>query len=240
MFRFSKVFKLLSLVIALGAAPLAVIQAAPFEFADVNLLNANLPFTFTNNGGTSGTVSILSAPVTFNFTTQSGLSTVDHQATLTLQISSAFPPGTPSTFTPGSQFGPVIDQPLPNLMSLSITEVGTGANLLTMLFTGDIVGRAGTPNGNLSGADNTGQAVQFSSAFGSFLQPGNSFVLGLGTITPGLTLGPGNFLNSFTSNINGQFTANFSTVPEPAATVLFGLGIAAAAIVRVRRFSRLG
>jgi len=240
MSRFSRVFKLLSLVIALGAAPLAVIQAAPFEFADVNLLNANSPFIFTNNGGTSGSISILSAPVTFNFTSQSGLSTVDHQATMTLQISSAFPPGTPSTFTPGSLFGPVIDQPIPNLMSLSITEIGTGANLLTMLFTGDIVGRNGTPNASLSGADNTGQAVQFSSAFGSFLQPGNSFVLGLGTVSPVFTLGPGGFVNSFSSNVNGQFTANFSTVPEPASSVLFGLGIAAAAIVRFRRFSRLG
>jgi hypothetical protein len=219
---------------------LATLHAAPFEFADVNLVNANLPFTFTNNGGTSGTISMMSAPVTFNFTTQSGLSTVDHQATLTLQISSAFPPGTPSTFTPASSFGPVLDQPIPNLMTMSIIEDGTGLNLLTMQFTGDLIGRANTPNASLSGADNTGQAVQFTSSFGSFMQPGNSFLLGLGTITPVFSLGAGGFVNSFSSNMNGQFTANFSPVPEPAAAVLFGLGVAGAAFVRFRRFIRLG
>jgi hypothetical protein len=220
---------------------LGTLKADPFEFADVNLVDANTPFSFTNNGGTSGTISMLSAPVTFNFTTQSGLSTTDHQATMTIQISSSFPPGTPSTFTPGSSFGSILDQPIPNLMTMSIIENGTGLNLLTMQFTGDIIGRANTPNGSLSGADNTGQAVQFSSSLGNFMQPGNSFVFGLGTITPSLSLGSGNFLASFTSNINGQFTGNFtSAVPEPAASVLFGLGVAGAALFRFRRFTRLG
>jgi len=238
MFRTPGLKSLFFAVLVSVAAPVAL-QAAPFEFADVNLVNANLPFSFTNNGGTSGTLSMVSAPVTFNFTTQSGLSTADHQATMTLQIINAFPPGTPSTFTPATAFGPVLDQPIPNLMTLSITEVGTGLNLLSMNFTGDLIGRANTPNGSLSGADNTGQAVLFTSSFGSFTQPGNSFVLGLGTITPFLSLGPGGFVNSFNANVNGQFTANFSPVPEPAASVLFGLGIAGAAFFRIRRFTRL-
>ncbi len=126
-------------------------------------------------------------------------------------------------------------------MTMSIIENGTGLNLLTMQFTGDLIGRANTPNASLSGAASTGQAVQFTSSFGSFMQPGNSFVLGLGTITPVFSLGAGGFLSSFSSNMNGQFTANFSSaVPEPAASVLFGLGIAGAAFVRFRRFIRLG
>jgi hypothetical protein len=223
------------LLICAGAALLLALpglsQAAPFEFANFNLLNANQPFSFTNNGGTSGTISAVSAPMTFNFTTQSGLSTADHQATLTITSG----PGVPSTFVPATSLGALVDQPITTLTTLTITENGTGLNLLTMIFNGDIVGRSGGPNADLSGADSTGQIVLFSSAFGLFGPTGNSFDLGLATISPALSIGPGGFLNTFASNIDGQFTANFA-VPEPGSSVLLlATGLTALGLVAVRR-----
>jgi len=53
-----------------------------------------------------------------------------------------------------------------------------------------------------------------------------------------LSVGPGGFLNSFNSNLNGQFTvdsAGFTIVPEPASAALFGIGILAIAARGLRR-----
>jgi len=202
--------------------------AAPYQFAQFNQTAANQPFSFTNNGGTSGTLAYNSAtPVTFNFTGETGLGTFDRAATLTLTG--------PPTFTPGFPLGGgFVDQPVSSPLTLKITEVG-GANLLTMVFTGDITGRG--PTGSIAGADTTGQVVTYPSDFLTFVQPGNSYQLGLDTINPGLSLGPGNFLNSFISNIQGQFSSNTVAVPAPTSVILYGTGLAATMVIahRVRR-----
>jgi hypothetical protein len=193
---------------ALTVTATATAQAVPFEFANFSSINADTPFIFTNNGGTSGTISA-STTVMFDFTTPTGLSTNERVATLTIT-------GPFSTFTPGFPAGGgIVDQPISSPITVSITENATGNNLLTALITGDIVGRG--PNASLSGSSQTGQVVTYSSDFLSFTQPpGNSYNLGLGTIGSGLSLGPGGFLNTLQANLDGQFAANVSMKPPPA------------------------
>jgi hypothetical protein len=226
----------LAVVALLAAAPA---HAAPVQFAQFNETTANQPFSFTNNGGTSGTIAYNSAtPITFNFTAATGLSTADRTATLSI---SSLLPG-PSTFTPATGLS-VLDQQITQPTVLKITEVGgpsPGANLLTLTFTGDIVGRVGGSNASLAGGDNTGQLVQYTSDFLTFMQPGNSYLLGLSQITPGLSLGAGNFLNSFIANIQGAFTANvIAGVPAPTSVTMFGTGIIAASVLTLRQRKRL-
>jgi hypothetical protein len=223
--------------LTLAAAPAA--HAAPYQFATFNIPNANQPFSFTNNGGTSGTIKA-TAQVTFNFTVQTGLGTADHSATLTITNSPPFPPGTPSTFTPASPLGAgMLDQPISNITTLSIIENGTGKNLLTMLFTGDITGRVGGASGDIGGSDTTGQVDVYTSDFLTFNQPGNSYDLGLNTIAPGLSIGPGSFLNNFVSNIDGQFSSNAVGVPAPASVVMYGFGMAGVGVIARWRRKRL-
>src|SRR4051794_23305887 len=125
-------------VAALAVA--APASAGAVEFADFNAPGANQPFKFTNNGGTSGTISA-STPVTFNFTAASGLSTDDRQATLTI---------TGNTFTPAVPLGSLIDQRISGLASLSLIEIGTGKNLLSLAFTGDLIGKNNSPSASLT------------------------------------------------------------------------------------------
>ncbi len=61
----------------------SAVQAASYEFANFNLLNADQPFSFTNNTS-SATIGVLNAPITFNFTQQTGLSTADNNAFLNI------------------------------------------------------------------------------------------------------------------------------------------------------------
>src|SRR5205823_13642888 len=112
--------------------------AAPIEFGDFHLINANQPLSFTNNGGVSAALQALNVPVVFNFTTQSGLSTVDRAATLTINP--------PPTVLPAIVGGSLLDQPI-HPTTLSIIENGTGKNLLSMLATnGELVGISGALN----------------------------------------------------------------------------------------------
>jgi len=215
-------------------APLAVVammaasaSAAPVEFGTFNSPNGGQEFSFTNNGGTSGTITA-SAPVTFNFTAASGMSTVDRQAILTIN-------GT--TFTPANALpGSFVDQRISGPASLSLIEVGTGKNLLSITaFTGDIIGKLGSPNAALSGADTSGDTVTFTSDFLTFMQPGNSYNLGLAGITPVLSIGPGGFLNTFLANVNGQFSAMVFAVPAPTSVAMLGTGLVAAAVLATQR-----
>ena len=209
----------LAALAAMLLAPAAV-QASPIELGSFHVLNATQPLSFTNNAGTSGTLTAINVPVIFNFTDQSGLSTADHSATLTIN-----PAGTAPTTTPEIVNGSSLDQPI-NPLRFSIIENGTGKNLLSMSPTGgDLVGLSGAVDASLSG---THTAV-FSSDFGTFSpSTSQSFNLALATINPALSVGPGGFSNSFVANVNGQFSVDstaFTPVPEPATAGLLGLGL---------------
>lgn len=202
-------------------------QAAAVEFANFSLSNANQPLSFTN-GAVFGTLSESSTPVTFNYTVQSGLPTVSHAASLTISS---------TTFTPASALGAgFLDQRFSNLSTLSIIDNGTGKNLLTVDFTGDLVGLQGSPNASLAGADTAGQIVGFTSDFGTFGISGNSFNLGLATISPSFGIGAGGFLNSFVANLDGQFSANFTAyIPIPKSIWLMSTGLCLLGLVEMRR-----
>jgi hypothetical protein len=198
-------------------------------------LNANQPLSFTNKGGKYGTLHALSVPAVFNFTVQSGLPTVDHAATLTIN-----PPGTLPTFLPALVGGSLLDQPI-DPTNFSIIDNATGKNLLTMLsVNGDLVGLNGSVNASLSGASTN----VFSSDFGTFAPSSSeSFNLGLATMSVPLSVGPGGFLNSFVSNVNGQFSVDSTGFipingPEPASGILFGLGLLTFAARARRKASR--
>jgi hypothetical protein len=216
--------------VALAATVLAAAaaQAAPIELGSFHLLNASQSLSFTNNGGVSASLSAISVPVIFNFTTQSGLSTADHSALLTIN-----PVGTLPTTVPAVAAGSLLDQPI-NPLRFSIIETGTGKNLLSMSSTGgDITGLSGAVNADLSG---THTAV-YSSDFGTFsASTAESFNFGVATMSAALSAGPGGFLNSFIANLNGQFSVDstgFIPTPEPASVVLFGMGLfACAAFIR--------
>jgi hypothetical protein len=213
-----------ALLMSLMAASAA--QATPIEFADFQLLNADQPVSFTETSG----LFAASVPVIFNFTSQSGLSTVDHAGLLTITESFALTPAS-------SLGGGFLEQSiLPS--TLSITEVGTGLNLLTMSFTGNLVGLSGGPNASLSGAEGTGQTVTFTSSFATFAGTENSYNLGLAEISPLLSTIDG-FLNNFAANMDGQFTTDSASfmpiVPEPSSAVLFGMGLLAVAALACRK-----
>jgi hypothetical protein len=220
---------LLASLIAASAA-----QATPIEFSSFHLSNANQPISFTNNGATSASIFALNVPVVFNFTSQSGLSTVDHAGLLSITNS--------LITTPASSLGGgFVNQPISTSTTLSIIEVGTGFNLLTMSFTGDLSGLSGGPSASLIGADATGQTISYSSSFATFAGTGDSYNLGLATINPTLSIGPGGFLNSFVANIDGQFTTDSASLirtPEPSSVVLFGIGLIAVAVLTRRRSIR--
>jgi len=191
-------------------------RGAAYNFATFNETAGSRPFSFTNNV-VSGTISYTSSvPVYFDFTAPTGLSTADRLATLTIST---------TTLTPAATNGGILDQPFSTTGTLAITENGTGKNLLTMTFTGDLIGTANTPDAQLSGSDST-KVVSFTSDYLTFTAPGNSYALSLASVSPVLSVGPGGFLTSFVSDITGSFTGN--AVPEPGlVSLLLPLGVLA-------------
>ena len=196
-----------------------------YNFATFNEVSGTKPFTYLNNGGTSASLSYnASVPVSFNFTGPTGLSTADRAATLTIT--------TNNSFTPAATIGSLIDQAVSPAVTLHITENGTGKNLLSMTFTGDLEGPAGGVNAQITGADTNAKTVTFTSDFMTFATPGNSYGLSLAAMSTTLSIGPGGFLNSFIADIGGTFSANATQVPEPAA--LGAIAVGAFALIRRR------
>jgi len=209
----------------------SVAQASPIQFAGFHLINANQPLSLTNNGGTSVTLSAISVPVVFNYTTQSGLPTTDRNATLTIN-----PVGTANTLTPAIVAGSLLDQPI-NPLTFSIIENGTGKNLLSMTATSaDLIGLTGSFNGSTIA---TKTSVYTSDYLTFPAGDTESFKLGLGTLSQPLSAGAGGFLSSFSANVNGQFSAD-SVVPEPASAALLGIGVLSVGVVTALKRRRRG
>jgi hypothetical protein len=207
---------LLILLIALAAAfSGGAARGASYNFADFIDLSGTRPFDFTNNV-TSGTILATSVPITFNFTAPTGLPTTNRPATLNISTRGGVSASDPATG------GATDDQPINNPTLLTITENSTGKTLLSMSFTGDILGKDAGPNAQLAGADSNGQMVTFSSDDLNFTT-GNSYALSLASMTPALSIGPGGFLSSFVADITGQFSGNATAVPEPISIGLLAL-----------------
>jgi len=223
------VFGTLTLLLAgsAGAVP-------PYQFAQFHAPIGGQPFAFTNNGVGSASIGVVNAPVVFNFTAATGLSTADHAAFLNIS------PTTVSSNETAFTAGVLVDQPLNLVDKLTITSGmnGTGIDYLTMTFTGDITGFLSGPVASILGADNNPanpRVVSYTTDFGFFEPPapGNSYNLGLQDIAPALSVGADGLLNSFVSNVAGQFSGNF--VPEPSSVVLSGCGIIGLGLVAIRR-----
>ena len=177
--------------------------AAPAAFADFTLVTADQPFHFTNNGGTGANIQVSNAAVLFDFTTESGLPTGDHAGFLNIT-----PVGGVSTFTPASG-GTTIVQPIDQAEQLTLTSGtnGTGTNYLTLLFSGRLSGTGGAASANLSGSDGTSDTVTYTSDFGTFSSTGNSYNLGLSSLSPNIHWArrlPEQFRGGYRRSIYGQ------------------------------------
>ena len=82
----------------------------------------------------------------------------------------------------------MIDQPLGVQSTLSIIDDATGKNLLTIGFTGQLIGLSGSPNANInsSGID----IISLTSDFGVVTTSDNSMNLGLATLSPACRSAP--------------------------------------------------
>ena len=214
-------------------------QAAPASFAQFTQSVSGAPFNFSNNTS-NATIGLsnfsTSTPVNFNFL--SGPDTSTHLATLSVTaVTTAAATSTPIA---GKSF---IDQSIngggsPSSDVLKIVDNATGKILLSLTFTGDILGFQSNSTGQISGSTARGNTVTYSSDYGNFGTGTNTYSLGLTSINPVLSIGPGGFLNSFTSSINGSFRGSFQpvgAVPEPASVAMFGSGILATALLASQR-----
>lgn len=219
----------------LGSALVALIStassalAAPITFANFTETAASRPFSFTNTGGIGGMLGYnTSVPIQFNFTAATGLPTNDRAATLTIVHT--------GTFVPASTSGSNLDQPITGtLPTYTITETATGKNLLTMIASGDIQGKSGATSGSLAGSQ-PADTIAFTSDYINFVPASNGYSFALTSITPTLSIGPGGFLNSFTSDVVGAFSTSdqFIIVPEPASAAMIALA-SLSLLVRTKR-----
>ena len=229
--RWLGVLAALAILIANAPAHATGIQFAVFQ----QLPTDKNPYTFTNNGDGTGKFTA-TTQVNFQFTTASGVADTSFH-TLTLELSA-------STSVAAIKAGNILDQamngqpPINGLNSLKIYDANH-VNYLSMTFTGDISGQMGSANALFSGDTQSGNIVNYSSAFVNFAS-GASFLIGLPTVTltdprnppapgsQGLQLGLNNLLANFTTNAQGSFSANIA-VPVPTSVVMFGSGLAATA-----------
>lgn len=221
--------------------------AAPFTFAQFEQKSTADTFRVTNGAGSNGTLSTIGAPiVNFSFLLpalqSAGLGMQDAVFNLTGTVT-----------TPANVMvlpGPDPINQLVNSGTLSFTRVtpisagpgnGLKTNLLTITFTDAILtGSVGGTSGSLL-ASTPDSTMVFTSDFMNF---DNSisldFAIGLSSITGG-GLGrasPTESLRAFTADATGTFSSDpqpLSTVPEPAALGLMGLGILGIALRRRRK-----
>lgn len=210
-------------IVILGSVPA---QAASIQFATFSQTTGT-PFTFTNLGGSATTTFAAAAQTKFNFTSATGLSTADRDATIIMSG---------STNAAVMSAGGFAIQPINGAVnSIQIIENSTGKNLLTMVFNGAITGQLGTVNASLGGDTIAGNLVTYTSDYVTFTGNPASFLISLPTVTPALGI-TGSFLTSFVSNAQGSFSGSFNAIPAPTSVAMLGTGVVAAlALARRQR-----
>jgi hypothetical protein len=225
-----RVIKLLGVSSVLLAASVAsVAKAAAIQFATFDAINADAPLSWTNVGGTSGVLSVVNAPIQFTFTNQSGLPSTFNAV---LNISSQGPSATVPAI-PGFVDAQVLDQQVVLTVTNPAVPAGQpGNDLLTAVFSqAYLYGVDGSLGGAI--ADQSPTVAYYSDYLAFNNVGGNAFTLGLETLSAPISVGPGGFLNSFVSNLDGQFSApSLGSIPEPSSLGL--LGVAGLALVRRR------
>lgn len=240
MFRPSPNLKTLAGIRTWFAAALAVgmltlstsaAQAAPIQFGSFQNSSGN-PFTFVNNGNGTANFSV-STDVVWNFTAATGLDPKDRLATLTITG------GTTAQGAGDNTPGTILSEPINGANNvMTIVEKSTGQLILSMAFTGILSGQDGGPNASIIGANSVGDKVVFASDFLAFEAIGNSYLLNMPTVSPGLAILASKYIEGFTTNINGQFTA-IASIPQPTSVVMFGTGMAATVVLARRGRRRL-
>lgn len=204
-------------------------QAAAVQFGTFSQTTGT-PFTFNNQGGFASMNFSASAQTKFNFTAATGLSTADRDATLIMS-------GTTNAAV--QSFGGFLIQPINGAVNtVTLIENSTGKTLLSMVFTGSIVGQSGSANGSLSGDTVNANTVAYTSDYLAFSGNPASFLIGLPTVTPALGI-TGNFLTSFVSNAQGSFSGSFTAIPAPTSVAMFGTGIVATLVLARRNRKQL-
>ncbi len=230
-----KTFRISTYCIFSAAIVLALIftaKAQTVTFAQFNNdLSQQIVFTNNTTNATFGTVSG-GAAVSFRYQNISGLPpslTGFQSAHLTI---------TSTTTTPATTAAGNITQSMNQTVTIAIirdtaapilTGTGSRRNLLTAVVTTntsppDIVGGTGGQSATFS-ASTTPQNVTYSSDFINFsTTTQRNFSFSFSAVSPGLNLGAGNFLQSFTADATGTFASNPvpTYTPPTAASVVIG------------------
>lgn len=208
---------------ALSCAFLAVLFAVPVlgqtvTFAQFFERNGTQDFTWTNNGGTSGTFATVpgGSPIFFTYQNVSGLP-AELQG-----IQLAHMTVTSTSFQAGNLSGGTVTQPFDQIITINITRdtpaaPGTGGGDRTRLLQvviapsisqPGIVGNNGGNSATLSATTPT-HVVAFSSHFLSFgATTDRNMALSFSSVTPNFSLGLGSFLQSVTAAGSGTFASN--------------------------------
>ena len=216
--RFARHLGLMAVAAAVLCASAA--SGGPVTFAQFLQASPGAePFVYTNNT-TSATYNAASFPILLvlnpNFVPHG--TNRFQLATFTL---------TSSTTSPASQSGGILSQNFPTatLDTIQITlssPINGSTDFLTVTYSGTLLGKAGGSTAGLSASQSGGDTVDFSSGVINLAHTDDyGFSLGFSAITPGLELGPGSFLESFTGSGSGTFQLA-QLVPEPGTLALLG------------------
>jgi hypothetical protein len=207
------VLSLSTVMCILSLGGLVGTSKADITFAQFDEVDTQ-PFTFTNND-TSATFSG-TAEGNFVFLIP-GLPTGPEAATITL---------TSTAVTQAETGGPFLEQLIDGATNtLTFTRDSDGANLLTVTFTGNILGFNGDDNATLSSATASGDSLTYTSAFLDFSgTTSQSMALNVSGIDPAFTQNANGFLDNFAADLSGGFSdSGPSVVPEPATVVVWSL-----------------